>query len=132
MSWSEVKSVPYCPKCGAEVAEGINFCSKCGVTLGPIPPRVRGEKAEKHEKREKSEKAEKHEKREYGYKWIYIGILIGGLILVLGGLNAFLRLISPWYARYSESIFLIVVGIIIIVVAIYAATTAARRSPMPP
>jgi len=87
--------MPYCPKCGAEVSEGMNFCSKCGATLGPLPPRVRREKEEKHEKREKSEKAEKHEKREYSY----IGPLIGGLILIAVGLMAYIATISPTYAR---------------------------------
>ncbi len=124
--------MPYCPKCGAEVTEEMNFCSKCGAALGPPPPRVRREKEEKREKREKAEKAEKYEKREYGYRWMYIGILIFGLIIILAGLNAYLRIISPWYARYSEPIFLVVFGIIIIVVAIYAVMTATRRSPRPP
>jgi len=132
MSWSEVKSVPYCPRCGAEVTEEMKFCSKCGATLGPLPPRERREKEEKHEKREKSEKAEKREKGEYGYRWIYIGMLIGGLILVLGGLNAYLREISTWYSQYSEAIFLVAIGIIIIVIAVYVMTMATRRSPMPP
>ncbi|MDH5437970.1 MAG: zinc ribbon domain-containing protein [Candidatus Bathyarchaeota archaeon] len=124
--------MPYCPKCGAEVTEETNFCSKCGAALGPLPPRVKMEKEEKHEKREKSEKAEKREKAEYGYKWIYIGTLLGGLLIIFAGLNAFLRIISPWYARYSEPIFLIVVGIIIIVIAIYATMTTVKRSPKPP
>ena len=121
--------MPYCPKCGAKVSEEINFCPKCGAALGPLPPRMRGEK---HEKREKSEKAEKHEKGEYVNKWIFIGMLIGGLILILSGLNAYLKIISPWYARYSEPIFLIVIGIIIIFITIYATMTVAKRSPRPP
>lgn len=123
--------MPYCPKCGAEVSEEINFCPKCGAVLGPLPPRVRREKEEKrekHEKREKSEKAEKYEKREHGY----IGPLIGGLILIAAGLMAFLATISPMYARNWGPILLIAVGIIILVIAIYATMTAAQRSPMPP
>ncbi|UCE15684.1 MAG: zinc-ribbon domain-containing protein [Candidatus Bathyarchaeota archaeon] len=124
--------MPYCPKCGTEATEGTNFCSKCGATLRPLPPRVRREKAEKHEKREKSEKAEKHEKGEYVNRWIFIGMLIGGLILIISGLNDYLRMFSPWYTRYSQPIFLIVIGIIIIFVAIYATMTAVERSPKPP
>jgi len=124
--------MPYCPKCGTEVTEGMNFCSKCGATLGPLPPRVRREKAEKHEKQEKSEKAEKHEKGEYANRWIFIGMLIGGLILIFSGLNAYLRMFSPWYTRYSQPIFLIVIGIIIIFIAIYATMAAVERSPRPP
>jgi len=123
--------VPYCPKCGAEVTKEMSFCSKCGAVLGPLPPQVYREKREKHEKREKSEKAEKHEKVEPGYRWIYIGMLIGGLLLILSGLNSYLEIVSPWYARYSGPIFLIVLGIIIIVIAFYAVTTATSRSPRP-
>jgi hypothetical protein len=122
------KSMPYCPKCGAEVSEEMSFCPKCGATLGPLPPRVRREKEEKHEKREKSEKMEKHEKSEYGY----IGPLIGGLILIVVGLMAYLATISPIYASNWGPILLIVVGAIIIVITIYAAMTAAERSPKPP
>jgi uncharacterized membrane protein YvbJ len=120
--------MPYCPKCGAEVSEGMDFCPKCGATLGPLPPRMRREKEEKHEKREKSEKAEKHEKREYGY----IGPLIGGLILIAVGLMAYLHTIKPEYTREWGAILLIAVGAIILVIAIYAAMTAAERSPKPP
>ncbi len=124
--------MPYCPKCGAEVTEEMKFCSKCGAALGPPPPRVRREKEEKREKREKSEKAEKREKGEYGYRWMYIGLLIGGLIIILSGLNAYLSIISGWYATYSGPIFLIVLGIIIIAIAIFAAMAATQRSPRPP
>ena len=123
--------MPYCPKCGAKVSEEINFCPKCGAALGPFPPRVRREKeekSEKHEKREKSEKGEKYEKREYGY----IGPLIGGLILIIVGVMAYLAAISPMYVRNWGPILLIGVGIIIIVIVIYAAMTAAERSPKPP
>ena len=120
--------MPYCPKCGAEVSEGNNFCPKCGATLGPPPPRARREKEEKQEKQEKSEKAEKHEKGEYGY----IGPLIGGLILIVVGLMAYLATVSPIYASNWGPILLIVVGAIILVIAIYAVMTASERSPKPP
>jgi uncharacterized protein YbjQ (UPF0145 family) len=26
--------LPYCAKCGAEVAEGVKFCTKCGAAIG--------------------------------------------------------------------------------------------------
>lgn len=126
--------MPYCKKCGAEVSEEMTFCPKCGTTLGPLPPRMRREKEEKeekHEKREKSEKAEKGEKYEKG-EYGYIGGLIGGLILIVVGLMAFLAITNPESARYWGSILLVAVGIIIIVIAIYAAMTAAQRSPKPP
>ncbi|UCE57262.1 MAG: zinc ribbon domain-containing protein [Candidatus Bathyarchaeota archaeon] len=120
--------MPYCPKCGAEVSEEMRFCTKCGATLGLLSPRELREKEEKHEKREKSEKVEKHEKGEYGY----LGPLIGGLVLVVMGLMAYLHAISPTYARSWGAVLLIVVGVIIVVVAINAAKTAAKRSPKPP
>ncbi len=63
---------------------------------------------------------------------MYIGLLIGGLIIILSGLNAYLSIISPSYATYSGPIFLIVLGIIIIVIAIFAAMAATKRSPRPP
>jgi TM2 domain-containing membrane protein YozV len=28
----------YCPKCGAQVAEGTSFCSSCGTNLAQPPP----------------------------------------------------------------------------------------------
>ncbi len=124
--------MPYCTKCGAELTGEIKFCPKCGASLGPSPPRAQMEKEEKHEKREKSEKAEKREKGEYGSRWMYIGLLIGGFVVILAGLNAYLRIVSPWYTRYSEAVFLIVIGILVILIAIYAAMTAAKRSPRPP
>ena len=123
--------MPYCTKCGAEVNEEMTFCPKCGATLGPLRPQMRREKeekSEKHEKREKSEKTEKHEKGEYGY----VGPLIGGLILIVVGLMAYLAAINLMAARYWGAILLIAVGIIILVIAIYVAITAAERSPKPP
>ncbi|UCH70581.1 MAG: zinc ribbon domain-containing protein [Candidatus Bathyarchaeota archaeon] len=124
--------MPYCTKCGAELTGEIKFCPKCGASLGPSPPRAQMEKEEKREKREKSEKAEKREKGEYGSRWMYIGLLIGGFVIILAGLNVYLRIVSDWYARYSEAVFLIVIGILVILIAIYATMTAAKRSPRPP
>jgi len=124
----------YCPKCGAKVSEEMTFCPNCGATLGPLPPRARREKeekSEKHEKREKSEKTqkgEKHEKGEFGY----VGPLIGGLILIVAGVMAYLAATNLMDVHYWGAICLIAVGIIILVIAIYVAITAAERSPKPP
>ena len=82
--------MPYCRKCGAEVADDNKFWPSCGTAITTV---VRGkgekseksekaEKEEKHEKEseEKAEKAEKHEKGEDRSS-----TLVGGLILVLLG-----------------------------------------------
>ncbi len=122
--------MPYCPKCGAEVGEEMTFCPKCGATLGAPRPPARREKAEKQEKQEKQEKSEKAEKQEKG-EWGLIGPLVGGLILILVGLMAYLATISPIYTRNWGGILLIGVGAVILVIAIYAAITAAGRSPRP-
>ena len=129
--------MPYCPKCGGEVDENMNFCPKCGASLriGQVPTEAaparapqrdeKAEKHEKHEKEEKGEKAEKHEKGEYGL----IGPLVGGLILVLIGTMAFLRMSGLLKGETQWAAFLLVIGTIIIVAAIYGATTATRRHP---
>lgn len=120
--------MPYCPKCGVEVSEKMDFCPQCGASLKPPPARVRREKAEKEEKREKAEKAEKYEKREFGY----VGPLVGGVILILLGIMFYLAAVGRIYVRDWGPFFLIVVGIIILVFGLYAALVAAKRSPVPP
>jgi uncharacterized membrane protein YvbJ len=132
--------LPYCPKCGAEVDESLSFCPRCGASLKigqspaetvPSRPVRTDEKAEKHEKEEKSEKseknekAEKHEKREFGV----IGSLVLGLILILLGILAFLRMSGLVHGGVEGAAFLLVVGAMIIVVAIYGATAARYRHP---
>jgi uncharacterized membrane protein YvbJ len=126
--------LPYCPKCGAEVDESVSFCPRCGASLKmgqtpaervPSRPVRRDEKAEKYEKEEKSEKAEKHEKREFGV----IGSLVAGLILILLGILAFLRMSGLLRAGVEWAAFLLVIGTIIIVVAVYGAEAARHRYP---
>lgn len=34
----------YCKKCGAELAEGVSFCEKCGNPVGQMPKRGKGKK----------------------------------------------------------------------------------------
>ena len=127
----------YCPKCGAEVDEGMSFCPKCGASLKigqtptetvPSRPPRRDEKAEKQEKREKeekSEKTEKHEKHEFGL----IGGLVGGLILILLGIMAFLSMSGLLSRGVEWATFLLLIGTVIIVAAIYGAVAAKRRHP---
>jgi uncharacterized membrane protein YvbJ len=126
----------YCPKCGNQVEENMTFCPRCGASLraeAPVRTVRRDEKAEKQEKGEKqekqeSEKGEKHEKGEYGF----VGWLIGGLILIVLGVMAYL---SVYYSfmnlAVAWALFLLIIGVIIIIVAIYFATKVKKRSPKP-
>ena len=103
MKSAKVRVMLYCPKCGNEVDEEMDFCPRCGASLKGEQPRDfekwgkefgermarrgreigermserarRAERDEKYEKEEQWEKAEVHEKREFAF----IGPLIGGL-----------------------------------------------------
>jgi ribosomal protein L40E len=79
--------MPFCSKCGAEMADDARFCAKCGQTAAEPVRERRGEKDEKREKEEKGEKAEKREKEEKGEKQEgdRSGALVGGLIVILLG-----------------------------------------------
>lgn len=114
------------------------FCPKCGAPLKtPTVSAVqqearphRGEKAEKHEKHEKREKGEKHEKSEFSY----LGLIIGGLILIIIGLTSYLQITGIIDVKVREilwAIFLIAVGVILIFGAFYAMTTVKKRNPIP-
>ncbi len=133
--------VTTCPKCGSKVRDDMAFCPNCGASLRveqataqqapPPPPRYRDEKSEKeerNEKREKSEKSEKHEKRG---PYAFIGPLIGGLVLIIIGLTAYLQInnIVQINAGSLWAVFFIIIGILIIAGAIYGTTMARRRNP---
>ena len=125
----------YCPKCGSKTDEDMAFCPKCGAALKaaqtatePVQRTVvirRNEKDEKDEKQEKGEKAEKHEKRVYGF----MGPLIGGLVLILIGLTAYLELTNMFDRRMLGAMIFIVIGAVIIIGAIYGASLARKRHP---
>jgi uncharacterized membrane protein len=129
--------MPYCPKCGSEIEEGVAFCPKCGAPIkaeAEETPRERRreyreyrrkEKEEKNEKGEKEEKGEKHEKREYSF----VGPLVGGLILIFLGLAAYSAIAWGIDSRFMVAILLVFIGLVIIVGGIYAATIARRRHP---
>ena len=74
--------MPYCPRCGNEVSEEADYCTKCraplkeGVTYRQVSRR--------DEKDEKDEKNEKGEDDKYGP-------IIGGLIITWLGLLLFLQ-----------------------------------------
>ena len=126
--------MPYCRKCGVEVADEMVFCPKCGAALktkqpadhGPV--RHRDEKAEKEEKHEKHEKQEKQEKQEKG-EFSLIGPLIGGLILIFLGVMSYLQITGALGREVTGAMLFIAIGIAIIVVGLYAAMRASRRHP---
>jgi len=138
-----VRSMPNCPKCNSRVTEAMSFCPSCGASLkeapaaapAPVPappaPPVRREKQEKQEKgekgekREKTEKGEKHEKQGVGL----LGPIIGGIVLIMLGVMAFLSLQPDINQPMLGAYFLVIIGIVIIVAAIYGAMIAARRHP---
>lgn len=124
----------YCPKCGNKIDENMMFCPKCGASLkktqastetAPRTVVYRNEKNEKDEKHEKGEKTEKHEKRVYGF----MGPLIGGLILILIGLTAYLELVNMVERRMLGALFFVIVGVAIIIGVAYGATLARKRHP---
>jgi len=124
----------FCPKCGSKIDEDMMFCSKCGAALkktqastetAPRTVVYRNEKNEKDEKHEKGEKTEKHEKRVYGF----MGPLIGGLILILIGLTAYLELVNMVERRMLGALFFVIVGVAIIIGVAYGATLARKRHP---
>lgn len=102
--------MPYCPRCGAEVSEDADYCSKCRAPLkeGVVYRRVRrrDEKDEKDEKNEKNEKDEKGETDRYGP-------VVGGLIITW--LGALLLLSNQNIIRSSDfgGYFLIGIGVIL-------------------
>ena len=130
--------MPFCPKCGNNVEEGMAFCPRCGAPLkaeapvqaAPTQARRRNEKAEKGEKQEKQEKrepekGEKHEKGEMGF----IGWLIGGLILIIIGLVAFSR-VAGWLSEGAGSaLVLLIIGAAVIIVGVYVSSRARKRYP---
>jgi uncharacterized membrane protein YvbJ len=128
----------YCPKCGNKVDETMTFCPRCGASLKmeqapprPTPPPAyrRDEKSEKHEKnqQQQGEKGEKHEKGGSGH----IGWLIGGMVVILIGILAFLQAAGMLNSAYNNAIFLLVIGIALVVIAVYFSTMAKKRNPAP-
>jgi hypothetical protein len=138
--------MPYCPKCGNKVEENMTFCPRCGAPLkmegqpqaaqippaqsaSPQPP-MRNEKAEKGEKQEKHqqpEKGEKHEKGGFGF----VGFLIAGIVVVLLGVMAFVRVQYPnvLTGGMESALILLLIGLAIIIVGVYVAMMARRRNP---
>jgi Flp pilus assembly protein TadB len=140
-----VKTVPYCPKCGADVDEKMTFCPKCGAPLEAKQPvdwrerrreirrewrerrrelRKQRREAEKPEKAE-WEKAEKYEKREQ----VFIGPFVGGLILIFLGIMLYMLVVGGAGPEILGASFFILVGVTIIAAAVYGLVVAGRRHP---
>jgi hypothetical protein len=100
--------MPYCPKCGNEVSEDADYCSKCrtplreGVQYRPI--RRRNEKAEKNEKDEKDEKGEDDR----------YGPIIGGLIITWLGALLLLQNQNMIHGSDFGGFFLMGIGVILL------------------
>ncbi len=98
--------MPYCPKCGNEISEDDDFCSKCRTPLkeGVVYRRV-------HRRDEKDEKNEKDEKGEDDK----FGPIIGGLIVTWLGL--LLLLSNQGIIRSFDfgGYFLMGIGVILII-----------------
>jgi hypothetical protein len=138
-----VKALPNCPKCGSEVDETMVFCPRCGASLRVESTvdwrdelrarrrewrerrrelRSQRRQAEKSEKEEKWEKTEKHE-------YIFLGPLIGGLVLIIFGAFLYLLIAGGYGAQILTASFFVFVGVIIIAAAVYGAIIAGRRHP---
>jgi ribosomal protein S27AE len=143
-----VRNMPNCPKCNSKVTEAMSFCPNCGASLkaapppapapaptptpAPAPP-VRQEKQEKHEKGEKGEKREKQEpekgeKHEKGGLGL-LGPVIGGIVLIMLGIMAYLSIAQPSIQPMLGAYFLVIIGIVVLIAAIYGAMMASRRHP---
>jgi len=126
--------LPYCSKCGSEVAEDTTYCPKCGAPLRgeQVSRRThekqeKQEKGEKQEKREKGEKGEKQEKGETSRFWAFVG---GMMLVILGAVSLvtiFFNVAEPW----RGASFLVILGAFIILVALYGAIKASQRNPRP-
>jgi predicted lipid-binding transport protein (Tim44 family) len=74
----------------------------------------------------KRQKRARKRRRQNGF----IGPLIGGLILIVLGLTAYLRVSGVVTdERYIWAFFLVLIGLVIIVAAVYTLIMAARRHP---
>jgi len=134
----------YCTKCGAPLAEGALYCSRCGTAVSqnpntpqapgpavpppPAPESYRyGEKYEKHEKHEKREKGEKAEKG--GGRAPWVGPLFGGLIVIWLGFTFLLAASGTilWVDWWRW--FLVGLGILLVVDGLILSVVRGRAYP---
>lgn len=123
--------MPYCSKCGTEIAVGMQYCPKCGASIETLrisrEKHEKQEKEEKHEKEEKFEKHEKYEKQERNHSWM----LLAGFILIVFGLFSIISTYIGLSSTDKGAIFLVLVGVVIMIIAFYGTTKAVRSSPKP-
>ncbi len=130
----------YCPKCGTKVDPNMTFCPNCGASLktetagqpGPTttyPPYYRYRHHEKDEKHNEKGQ-EKYEKGGSG-----VGYLIGGIVVVVIGLLAFINATTTFFhgisGAESSAIFLVLIGVLVVCAGIYYSTRSRRRNPNP-
>ncbi len=101
-----------CPECEREVSGFAEVCPHCGYKLKVT-----------------KDKASKIIEGEYRRKWI--GGIIGGIILIIGGVIMLLKLLDvPEYMKYNPeygqfigmSIAFIIIGVFLIPISIYKLT----------
>jgi len=80
---------------------------------------------------EKSEKEEEWEKREERHEYVFLGPMVGGLVLALLGALLYLLVTGVFGVEALTASFFVVVGVIIIAAAVYAIVVAERRHPRP-
>ena len=97
--------MPYCPRCGNEVSEEADYCTKCRAPLkeGVTYRRV----SRRDEKDEKDEKNEKGEDDKYGP-------IIGGLIITWLGLLLFMQNQNMISGSDFGGYFLMGIGVILL------------------
>jgi undecaprenyl pyrophosphate phosphatase UppP len=131
----------FCPKCGASLKGetqrdfeewGREFGERMGRWGRDFGNRM-SERARTWEegRLEKEEKGEKYEAREWAYAGMFMGPLIGGLILIFLGALFYLQITGRFRAETVGAVFFIVIGVIILATALYAAVMARRRHPTP-
>lgn len=103
--WLFGENMPYCPKCGNEVSEEDDYCTKCRTPLkeGVTYRRVHN----RDEKDEKNEKDEKHEDR--------YGAVMGGLIVTWLGVLMLLNNQNMIRGGNFGGYFLMGIGIILFI-----------------
>lgn len=135
--------MPYCEKCGTETTTEMAFCPKCGAPIKIEQPsdwrtQLRESRREWRERRrelrsqrrgyEKNEKEEGWEKTEK-HEYIFLGPLIGGLVIVFLGVLLYLLVAGRFGIEILVALFFVFVGAIILAGAAYGVIIAGRRHP---